>query len=113
MKHGYFYHWTHNTNLGMILREGLRPDLATGSKKSVWFVDSDYQEWALIHVAARHGWNVKDLVCLKLEIPENLYCKSSRDGVYFSNARIAPGLFQRLLTGPGDASFFFLTADWS
>lgn len=76
------FHWTHKDNVESITANGLDPEYATGAEEKVWCCDTMRIGWALSHVAARHGWNVSDMVLLYVETLDNDFQRSQVRGAY-------------------------------
>lgn len=61
------YHATHRDNLGSIRMRGLLKHKAQGKRKAVYIHDADARVWAIHHVAARHGWDVSDVILIEVD----------------------------------------------
>ena len=90
------YHWTHRDNVPSIMREGLRPDLATGSMKAVWMVPALYRSHAAFWCCARHGWHVSDLVLLKIDVSKIRPTKRSGEWHLYTKWVVSPSALSKV-----------------
>lgn len=84
------YHATHRSNLGSIRMRGLLKAKAQGKRKAVYLHDADTRVWAIHHVAARHGWDVSDVILIEVDggiLPLKLL---GAPGAYYLMDDVAP-----------------------
>ena len=84
-----FRHATPRRNLDSILRIGLRPDRARGKLKAVWLHTPARTDWAVMHVADRHGFEEEDIIVLEIELPRSAV-RRNRRGIWTCQAVISP-----------------------
>jgi RNA:NAD 2'-phosphotransferase (TPT1/KptA family) len=82
-------HGTPRRNLGSILRTGLRPDRARGKLKAVWLHTRARTDWAVTHVADRHGYEEEDIIVLEVELPRSAVRRACR-GIWICREVISP-----------------------
>ena len=85
------YHTTPARKLPSILRAGILPELARGARKESWLHTRCRLDWALDHVARRHGCGA--VVSLRVLVPRSSLTRRKR-GVWTTSAVIAPGAVQ-------------------
>jgi hypothetical protein len=65
-------------NLPSIWRFGLSPAFARCGLPVVWLCAPSRREWALAHVAARHGVPVASLIVLRVSVPRSQLVRRRR-----------------------------------
>jgi hypothetical protein len=80
-------HCTLRRNVSNILKRGLLASKATGRRAAVWFVRGANAAWACLHVAARHGGRVENVVALSVRVPRRLL-KHHGKGLFYVAADI-------------------------
>lgn len=81
------YHATRAKNLQSILRNGLLCSKSKGKRKAVWFAPKRLQAWACLHVAAKHGGRIEDVLVLECEVPRS-WLRGHKGGLYYSERDI-------------------------
>lgn len=76
------YHWTSKGRLPGINRKGLRLDYAETADGLLYAVGYRRILDGMVHVAKRHGWRIRDLVCVRMVVPFTSEWVSSRKGFY-------------------------------
>lgn len=83
-----FYHVTPNYNLYGIDRKGLLTAFSKNLRNAIFVVKRSYIDWAITHVALRHGVAESALVVLGVQVGANQFRKLV-DGVYYCKSDIA------------------------
>lgn len=78
------HHTTNARNLSNILRRGLLTAYSQGKLPAVWLHTSDKTSWAFLHCVKRHGGKIEDIVCITVNIPDELVKRSSADGLFYT-----------------------------
>ena len=85
------YHSTPARKLPSILRCGILPVLARGARKESWLHTRGRLDWALAHVAERHGSGA--VVSLRVLVPR-AWLTRRRRGVWTCARPVPPGAIQ-------------------
>lgn len=79
------YHWTHQDNVASCCATGVDPSYSQGADSRAWACTSERVEWARRYIAARHEWDVGDMVLLQVEADARQVKRSGKDGVFYSH----------------------------
>jgi len=85
------YHSTPSRKVRSILMHGILPELSRGAQAVTWLHVPGRMEWALTHVAQRHGSEA--VVSLRVLVPR-AWLTRRRRGVWTCARAIPPGLIQ-------------------
>jgi hypothetical protein len=91
-------HATFRGNLNSILKRGLLKAKSTGKRLAVWLCTAANAPWAALHVAARHGGSVRNVVVLEVNIPRRWLKRHSTPGVYYVPRDIPPERIRGITT---------------
>lgn len=82
------FHITHEDNVPNIFNIGVSPEFSKGKRKAIWFVPKVAIQSGILHVAARHHWDVERLHVVTI-LPESEHIKFSGNGMLFYSEHIA------------------------
>lgn len=83
------YHCTHRRNVPSITAEGIDPAYAMSDTKRSYYVTAASLEWAIPHVAMRHGVAESEVIVLKCDIPR-MWLTRFRRGVWYATRILPP-----------------------
>lgn len=76
------YHATHEDNIMPIFDGRLSPDYSQGKRKAIWFVPRAGIQSGILHVAARHKWQIEMLRVVTILV-ESEHIRYSGNGMLF------------------------------
>lgn len=82
------YHCTPRRNKPSIRREGIDPAYSRSDTERSYYVTAGSLDWAIPHVAMRHGVDERDVIVLKCRVPRGWLTRFRR-GVWYTT-RILP-----------------------
>lgn len=84
------HHTTNKANLRSILRRGILTLYSEGKMPAVWLHTADKTSWAFLHCVKRHAGRIEDIVCITVNIPDELVKRSSADGLFYTLSDCPP-----------------------
>lgn len=84
------YHTTPKYNLPSILSLGICTRYSQGKLPAVWLHTEAKIGWAWLHCVRRHGGDVRDLVTVVVEVPDESIKRSSTEGLFYTMADVSP-----------------------
>lgn len=82
------FHATHEDNIASIFNTGVSPEFSTGKRKAIWFVSKLAIQSGILHVCARHHWQVQQLHVVTIVV-ENEHIRFSGNGMLFYSEHVA------------------------
>lgn len=76
------FHATHEDNIASIFNIGLSPEFSQGKRKAIWFVPKAGIQSGILHVSARHRWQVETLHVLTILV-DSEHIRYSGNGMLF------------------------------
>jgi hypothetical protein len=83
-------HVTHRDRAEAILREGLRPELAESETKRSWLAKAGRLDWAIVHCARRHCWELRELAVMTFRVPRRHVARAGQSGLWYATT-LTPG----------------------
>lgn len=62
-------HCSPRVNLASIYRRGVDPAFARGPRAECWFCANSLRQWAIEHVAERHGVDPREVIVVRVNVP--------------------------------------------
>lgn len=82
------FHATHEDNISGIFDIGVSPEFSQGKRKAIWFVPRAGIQSGILHVSARHRWQVEKLQVVTILV-ESDHIRYSGNGMLFYSNHVA------------------------
>lgn len=88
------FHCTPRRNACSIAAEGIDPGYALSDTERSYYVTAGSLDWAVSHVAMRHGVAESEVIVLKCRVPRTWLTRFRR-GVWYATRTLPPGRISR------------------